>query len=156
LRVDAHDDFVAVTYWLSALKDAPNAKIRAVCECSLWRTKKNIAGRASRDYQAAHGKTPPKSAQDLRDPKLMSPSVYDYVLDGLELDAAGVPHYAKLAELERVLVTFRAEDYCAQFREDNGRPPTEKEFYDGFGKPPPTPKGKRWKFADSKLSLVDD
>jgi tetratricopeptide (TPR) repeat protein len=155
MKVDAHDDFVAIAYWAQALECAPNAKTRTICEHDLWFTKRLIANRASREYQAAHDKTPPKTADDVRDPKLMDPKVFDIVLPDLVFDAKGVANYARLVELERTLRISQADDFVAAFREGEGRAPTEEEFLRQFGDLPDPPEGKKWKFADGTLSLAD-
>jgi hypothetical protein len=154
MKVDAHDDFVAIAYWAQTLESAPNAKTRTVCEYELWRTKRLIANRASRDYQAAHDKTPPKTADDVRDPKLMDPKVFDLVLTDLVYDGKGVASYARFDELERKVRIFQAEDWVAAFREGEDRAPTEEEFFRNFGDLPDAPDGKKWKYADGALSLV--
>jgi len=155
MKVDAHDDFVAIAYWARTLEQAPNAKARAVCEYELWRTKRLIANRASRDFQAAHDKAPPKSADDVRDPKLIDPKVFDIVLTDLVFDAKGVATYPNFIELERRVRLFQAVDYVAAFREGEGRAPTEEEFFRNFGDLPDPPTGKTWKYADGTLSLSD-
>lgn len=154
MKVDAHDDFVAIAYWAKALEDAPNAKARSICEYELARTKSLIAGRAARDYAKAHDGRPPKTADDVRDEKLMSRTVFDVVLEGLQFDATGRAHYDKLTELERTVRIRQADDVTAAFVEGEGRLPTEAEFKNSFGELPEPPKGQKWKYADGKLSLV--
>jgi hypothetical protein len=156
MKVDAHDDFVAIAYWAKALEQAPDAKSRVICEYELWRTKALIANRAGRDYAKAHGGQEPKTAADVRDPKLMSESVFDIVLDGLTFDAKGVAHYEKMTELERTVRIGQAADVVAAFVDTDGnhRIPTETEFLNVFGDLPEAPAGQKWKYADGKLTLV--
>jgi hypothetical protein len=154
MKVDAHDDFVAIAYWAKAIEDAPRGRPRTTCEFEFWRTKALIAGRAGRDYAKAHGGQQPKSAADVRDPKLMSEAVFDVVLDGLEFDATGRAHYARLTELERTIRIYQAVDVHAALVEGLGREPTDKEFWNSFGDVPEAPKGQKWQYADGKLSLV--
>jgi len=153
MKVDARDDFVAIAYWARSLEAAPNAKARTVCECELWRTKLLVANRASREFQAAK-KRPPTCAEEIRDPKLMDPKVYDVVLPELTFDEKGVGHYATYDRLERELRIQQAEDYVAAFRLGEGREPTEEEFFRNYGFLPDAPAGKRWRFIDGKLSLA--
>jgi tetratricopeptide (TPR) repeat protein len=155
LKVDEHDDFVAIAYWARALEQAPNAKARAVCENELWRTKALVATRAARDFKAAAGRWP-TSPDDVRDAKYIDPKVFDVVLPGLTFDDHGRARYAEQDELERAVVLWQAEDYVAALRNGIGRDPTEEEFFRNFGALPPPPPGKRWKYADAKLSLVDE
>jgi hypothetical protein len=154
MKVDERDDLVAIGYWAKTYDEAPNAKVRAIAEHDLWFTKKHIADRALRDFEKEH-KRKATSVEEIRDPKLMDPKVFDLVFDGLELDANGRATYAKLADLERALRIVQTENYVASFLEGEGRLPTEKEFFDNFGALPPPPTGKKWRFADGKLSLVD-
>lgn len=153
MRVEGRDDLVALYYWSKALEDAPNRKIRVFTEYDLWRTKGLIAGRASREFKELHGRSP-ASPEELRDPKLMDPRVFDLVLGGLALDAEGRPHYARMDEVELERLVYLAEDYVAGFREGEGRIPNAAEFATGFGALPPAPPGQKWVYAQGKLSLV--
>jgi hypothetical protein len=155
MKVDAHDDFVAIAVWAKAVEDAPNVKARTISMYELWRTKRLIANRASRDYQAAHDKTPPKTAADIRDPKLMDPKVFDVVLTDLVFDDKGLADYPQFDALEFKVRVYQAEDYVAAFREGEGRVPTDEEFSRNFGGLPDAPAGKTWKYEDGVLSLVD-
>ena len=103
------------------------------------------------NFEKAHGK-PPSSPGDLREPKLMDPGVVDIVLDGLDLQG-GRPHYARMDELDRTQKMLYAQDWCAGFRDENGRWPTEDEFHRLFGKLPLPPEGQEWRYEDGKLSL---
>ena len=161
MKVDAHDDLMAIACWAKALEDAPGAKARTICEFELWRTKALIANRAHRDFAKAHPERlkdgeydPPLTAADVRDPTLMSESVFDIVLDGLEYDAKGGARYEKLTDLERSVRISQAADYVAAFVEGEGRIPTEAEFNHLFGALPTPPKGQRWNYSNGKLSLV--
>jgi tetratricopeptide (TPR) repeat protein len=159
MKVDSRDDFVAIAYWAKALEDAHDPKSRDLCEYELWRTKLLIATRAARDFEKAHG-AKPKTPADLRDEKLMSPQVFDVVLDGLVLDAAGHPSYGeKMSVLVRRVRIRQAVDVTAVlvdgFREEGAeRLPTEKEFLAAFGDLPAPPPGQKWVYRDGKLSLV--
>lgn len=153
LKVDGRDDFTALAVWAKQLDQAPNAKVRTVCEYELWRTKSMIAGRASREFAAAHGR-PPANAGELRDPKLISATALDVVLEGLTLDAQGHPHYEHLDELDRAQVVIKAERYVAGLASYFGRLPTSEEFFKQFGDLPDPGPGHEWRYADGRLSLV--
>jgi tetratricopeptide (TPR) repeat protein len=153
LRVDERDDFTALAVWAKQLDGAPNANVRTICEYELWRTKALIAARASREFAAAHGR-PPADAAELRDPKLISASALDVVLEGLTVDAKGRPHYEHLDELDRRQIVLKAESYVAGLASYLGRLPTADEFFLKFGQLPDPGPGRRWEYADGRLSLV--
>ena len=156
MKVDARDDFMAICYWAKALEEAPNAQVRAICEYELWRTKLMIAGRAAREFEAKNHRKP-KDAAELRDPQLMSESVFDVVLAELRFDDKGRARYAKFDELELDRRIAQTETWVRAFREGNDdRTPTEAEFLKLFGDLPEPPAGKRWKYADGKLALVGE
>jgi tetratricopeptide (TPR) repeat protein len=152
LRVDEHDDFTALAVWAKQLDAAHNAKVRTICEYELWRTKALIANRATREFTTAHGR-PPANAEELRDPKLISPQALDLVLQGLTFDANGRPHYERLAELDREQVILKAENYVAGLSSNLGRLPTAEEFFRSFGELPDPGTGRKWEYADGRLEL---
>jgi tetratricopeptide (TPR) repeat protein len=152
LRVDGRDDFTALAVWAKQLDVAHNAKVRTICEYELWRTKAQIANRASREFAAANGR-PPARAEDLRDPKLISATALDLVLEGLTLDEKGHARYERLAELDREQVVLKAENYVAGLASTLGRLPTEEEFFRRFGELPDPGAGRKWVYADGKLEL---
>ncbi len=154
LKVDEHDDFTALAVWARNLDQAPNQRARNVCEYELWRTKKLIADRAIREFKTKNGSAP-SSPDQIRDPALIDPKSIDVVLEGLTFGPDGLAHYAKLVELDRAKILYQAVDVIAAFREGEGRLPTEAEFLRSFGKLPAPGAGKKWLFADGKLSLVD-
>ncbi len=154
MKVDSHDDFMSLAVWAKQLDEAPNKKVRTVCECELWRTKRMIAGRAARAFQAEHHR-PPTSPDELRAAKYMDPKVFDVVLPDLVFDAKGLAGYARFDELERQVRIYQAEDYVAAVRQGEGRAPTQEEFRRNFGELPALPAGKTWKYADGKLSIVE-
>ena len=155
LKVDGRDDFTALAVWAKQLDAAHNASVRTICEYELWRTKALIAGRASREFAATHGR-PPADASELRDPKLISASALDVVLEGLTFDAKGRPQYERLAQLDREQIVLKADNYVTGLASGMGRLPTADEFLAGFGQLPDPGPGKKWVYADGKLSLVDD
>lgn len=155
LKVDEHDDFAALAVWARNLEQAPNRRARVVCEYELWRTKQLIADRAIREFKKAHGR-PPKSPDEIRDPKLIDPKSIDVVLEGMTLDAQGFARYERLVVLEREKVLDQAPNVVAAFQEGEGRLPTEAEFLRSFGKLPEPGPGKKWLYADGKLSLVGE
>jgi hypothetical protein len=152
LRVDGRDDFTALVVWAKQLDAAHNAKVRTICEYELWRTKALIAIRACRDFKTANGR-PPVHADELRGGDLISPQAIDLVLEGLSIGANGVPHYERLAELDREQVMLKAENYVAGIRAEIGRAPTEAEFLRSFGSLPDPGPGRTWKYVDGKLEL---
>ena len=153
LLKDTHDDFAALAVWAKQLDTAPNAKVRTICEYELWRTKALIAGRAAREFTAARGR-PPANAEELRDPKLISATALDVVLEGLTFDANGRPQYERLLELDREQVVLKADSYVAGLASDLGRLPTAEEFFAKFGELPAPGPGRKWVYADGKLSLA--
>ena len=152
LRVDSRDDFTALAVWAKQLDEAHNAKVRTICEYELWRTKAQIAARASREFAAQHGR-PPRDAGELRDPKLISATALDLVLEGLSFDEKGRVRYERLAELDREQLILKAESYVAGLVSHLGREPTSEEFFAGFGELPDPGPGRRWAYADGKLEL---
>jgi tetratricopeptide (TPR) repeat protein len=153
MRVNGRDDFTALAVWAKQLDVAHNAKVRTICEYELWRTKALIAGRAAREFTAAHGR-PPANAEELRDPTLISATALDVVLEGLTFDAKGRPQYERLLELDREQVIVKAENYVAGRVSESGRLPTAVEFFAGFGELPAPGPGRKWEYADGKLSLA--
>jgi hypothetical protein len=153
LKVDARDDFTALAVWARNLEQAPNQRARVVCEYELWRTKKLIADRAIREFKTKNGRAP-ASPEEIRDPALIDSKSIDVVLHELTFGPDGLAHYTKLVELDRAKILYQAVDVVAAFREGEGRLPTEEEFLRSFGKLPDPGAGKKWLYADGKLSLV--
>jgi hypothetical protein len=155
MKVDERDDLVAIGYWARAVDEAPNPKVKTICEHELWRTKTLVAVRAAKDFEKKHGRRPDSPAE-LRDPSLMDARVIDAVVNDLQFDDKGRPRYARELELARQVRIYQADDYVQAFRNGTGREPTEAEFMSGFGDLPPPPAGMGWKYADGKLSLVGE
>jgi hypothetical protein len=153
LKVKGHQDVAALGYWEKTLQDTSGKRARVAVEYEYWRTKKLIADRAAHEFRAQRGAAPAKP-DDLRDPKLIDTAVIDAVLDGAEIDAAGLVRYARLDELERQKKTMQAEEWCAGFHDQEGRWPTEEEYVRLFGWPTKAPQGSRWTYADGKVALV--
>lgn len=150
----AHDraDVLALAYF-ARLMEQSSGEMHRVAELNLWRVKAAIARRATIDFKAAHGR-PPAKPSDLADPKLIERDAIELVLQGLEIDAAGVPRYARAIEMENEEIIVQADRWARQFRDESGHWPTLDDFKSsGFGLPAP-PEGQTWQVVEGKLSSV--
>ena len=155
LKVKDHADLVAIAVWADALEGTPPGRSRAVVEYELWRTKRLIAERAAKEFEARH-RAPPGKPSDLAEPGLVDPVALPMVLDGLQIDAKGLPRYERLDELDRQCRILRSDEECSRFRDENSRWPSEDEWKAFTGPLPAPPAGRRWRYADGKLTLASE
>ena len=126
LLVDERADFAALAQWAPWL-DSPNEEVREGAELFQERVKKRIAFRAFNDFEAEHHRKA-HAPDELRDPKLMAPEVFDLVLPAVQIDLTGHLHFAHLDELERRYMLRSATSWTKQFRAEQGRLPTMDEL----------------------------
>jgi hypothetical protein len=126
LLVDDRADFAALAQWAPWL-DSPNDEVREGAEFFQELVKKRIAFRAFNDYEAEHHRKA-RSPEELRDPKLMAPEVFELVLPAVQIDLTGHLHFAHLDELERRRMLRSANAWTKQFHAETGRLPTLDEL----------------------------
>lgn len=126
LLVDERADFAALAQWAPWL-DNENDVVREGAELWQERVKKRIAFRAFNDFETEHHRKA-RSPEELRDPKLMAPEVFDLVLPAVQIDLTGRLHFSHLDELERRDMIRRASAWTKEFRVEQGRLPTLEEL----------------------------
>jgi tetratricopeptide (TPR) repeat protein len=155
LKVDARADYAALALWAPWLDD-PNEEAREVAQLFLERTKKEIFFRAWNEYQALHGKKATRLEQ-LRDPALMAPEVFDPVLSSVQILAGGKLRFAHLDELETRHGLRAASAWAAQFRRENGRLPTVDELRrNKWGRTVDPPAGQHYVIDENGVRFADD
>jgi hypothetical protein len=155
LLVDDRADFAALAQWAPWLGSS-NDEVREGAELFQERAKKRIAFRAFNEFEATrHRKA--RSPEELRDPKLMAPEVFELVLPAVEIDLTGHLHFAHLDELERRSMLRSATAWSRQFRMDKERLPTLEELQqNGWVRRVPIPPGQHFVIDERSVRLEAD
>jgi hypothetical protein len=152
LEIEGRDDWLALAHWAQIFEQG-TGQVRALGERELLGTKRRIAQRAMREFEAREGR-PPASPDELRDPTLIEERVIDFVLDGMEVAGPGRARYARLEELEFALAVETAEAWSRAYRDEQGRwPALEQVLHNPWGRMPPPPEGLRYEFESGRLRL---
>ena len=96
--------------------------MRAEARLFLERARKRIHERARREFAETQGRAP-RTVDELRDPRLLSPLVMDEVLGCVAYLPGGGLEYPLLAQLEAERQLRALRTWCQLFYRDQGRWP---------------------------------
>lgn len=150
-KANEGDDLVSLAYWLPLMEDK-RAGVAAAAERPFEETKRQILGRALREYEAKFGSAP-GTAEDLRGKGILLPEVEALVLPSLRIDPDGTPRYPRLEWLQVRTALRTAERYVDTIRSETGAAPAPETFWKSWGAPRRAPKGHEWVFEDGALRL---